>query len=388
MMNAFALAESISTRPNVGSTLNVVPYEFHTDNLSECSAEMAHAIMSEAVEMDECYAITEEIMCEAAYTNPEVLDVLMEASFSQVIDGVKKFFDKIISFVMGIIDKIKAYFAKTTGNVDKWIEIMKPRIDATMGNQSDWKSVSVEMWSYDEKYINGTLPQGMKTLVNEWRSDVGAKKRIPLDGIMKDAGAIQKIVNKNDQNNPPAKMNDKAEKAIKTLNAQAEAAKNELKQLQGAFVGKVAKAVGAKASSSLDAVWSDVGLKAHAGTTQRKTVTIGGSVDSMLKSLTASKDTIKSISDTYDAHLKDLQAYRKSLDDAKLNIEGKDGTPPPVVNAARAALSAEQNIATKMTSLYESALNKAKDLNLAYAREMAKEYMTALTKFAGHKATK
>lgn len=392
MINAYMLAESVnnSVAYGGGGYGYVEPYPF-TGSLSECSATMAYEIMSEACSMNEMFAVTDEIMAEAAMSNPDVLDTLCEATFQSIIDGVKKFFDKIIAMVAGIIDKIKAFFAKMTGNVDKWMQVMKPKITAVMGSSSDWRSVTAEIYDYDENYVMNTMPAGIGTLVANWRKDAdvagGKDPTANLRSFEKDT--VRRVVEHNQQKGDPVVyQNPKTDNAINSMNQSTEALKSELKKKQEAFTGVVATAFGASAKSSLDAIWSETALKARGGQTQRKTVTIGGQVDTMMKSLEASKQTIKNIADKYDEHLKNLRDYRKSIDDAKISVADNDRVPPPVLNAARQWYSAKQNIATTMTSLYEKALNRARELNISYAKDMCKEYMGALTKFANHKGGK
>lgn len=391
MINAYMLAESVnnSMAYGGGGYGYVEPYPF-TGSLSECTATMAYEIMSEACSMNEMFAVTDEIMAEAAMSNPDVLDTLCEATFQSIIDGVKKFFDKIISMVTGIIDKLRAFFAKMTGNVDKWMQVMKPKITAVMGSASDWRSVTAEIYDYDENYIVATMPAGIGTLVANWRNDTGAKGgKDPVAGLRSFAGTVDKDVERNNQRGDPVTyQNPKTDNAINSMNQSTEALKNELKKKQEGFVGIVAKAFGTSAASSLDAVWSETARKARGGQTQRVTKTIGSEVDAMMKSLEASKQTIKDIADKYDTHLKDLKDYRKAIDDAKIGVSDNDRVPPPVLNAARQWYSAKQNIATTMTSLYEKALNRARELNISYAKDMCKEYMGALTKFANHKGGK
>ena len=337
MLNPYVIAESVATRPDYDGGYSMVEaHEFHTDNIHECGAEMAYELMSEAVSMNECFAVTEEIMSEAAFHNPAAMDALVEASFQTVKENVKKFFDKIISFVMGIINKIKAVFAKTTGNVNKWLEVMKPRVMATMKNTPDWKSLSAEMWTFNINYIINGMPDGVKSLADSWRGIVGAQKGDAIAGLIKQGGDIQKFVNKQNAGDP-AKMGDKHSKAVAALNSQAESAKNDLKKYESEFPGVVAKAMGCKANTSLDAIWSECGVKAHNGKTQKVTVTYGGQVEEMLKALEMATDTIKNLSALYEAHLKDLKSYRQTLDDAKFEITGGDNIPGPVVAACAAA---------------------------------------------------
>ncbi|MDE6040431.1 MAG: hypothetical protein K2F99_02535 [Muribaculaceae bacterium] len=386
MLNVYTIAESISAaQPGAGYASSLTEaYQFHTDSIDASNAEMAYSLMSEAVAMNETFAVTEEIMAEAAFNNPRALRPLTEASFQTVKDGAKKFFDKIISFVMGIINKIKAVFAKTTGNVNKWLEVMKPRIQATQGNVANWRGASAEMWTFNINYICNGMPDGVGELRNQWGKLVGATKDNTIAGLVADAKKMNKYVNKQTGGTPP-KMADGHSKAIDALNAKAEHFKSELKRHMSEFPGVVAKAMGCKANSSLDAIWSECGVKAHDGKTQKVTVTYGGQVDQLLSALEMSTDAIKNLSDEYEKHLKDLKSYRQTIDEAEISISGGEDVPNPVVSAGAAAFSAQQNLATTMTSKYVQAMNRAKDLSLSYMREMCREYMSVLSKFAAMK---
>ena len=59
------LQEGISRSVN-NYICNVQPFAFGSDDLNECSAEMAYQIANEAANLHEMFMITDEILAEAA----------------------------------------------------------------------------------------------------------------------------------------------------------------------------------------------------------------------------------------------------------------------------------------------------------------------------------
>lgn len=376
-----------ATRSSGMFSCNVAPYEFGSDDLFECSAEMAYQIANESAFMNEMFMVTDEILAEAAMNNPDRFDVINENVFSKIIEGVKKFLDKIIAMVKGIIDRIAAFFYKMTGKTDKWLKVMKPKITEVRNKQVGYENFAAEIFDYDEEYIISGMLKGIGDMVAGHRKDMAAGLEIStqLAKVMRTANNIKPVADGTEQ--VPAAAAD--DPRIKDANDLAKKISEDLTKFNDGFVKLVAGYMGTTATSDLDAVWTECVKKAHKGGTEKRDVKIGGRVDDMLSAIEKSKNTISDLKKAYEEHLKTLVEHRKSVESSwSSGIPERADVPKNVTSAAQSAVSAWSESLSKKISKYETALNSARDKNTALVQQMVQDYMTALTKFASYKAPK
>ncbi|MCM1230057.1 MAG: hypothetical protein NC489_07990 [Ruminococcus flavefaciens] len=398
-MNVLALTEAVTRAATRGIASNIAPYQFASDNINECSAEMDLVIMTESVEMAEMFMVTEEIMAEAAINNPAALDTINENVFSKIWDGMKKFFDKIISMVKGIIDKLKAHIYKMSGKTSKWLTVMKPKIEDVKRNQSGYEKVTFEGYDYDAAYIKDGMNSGVAALGNDWKKSV-----IPsLSDAEKTGQSLMQQVAKLRSNTDAGVAASRDASVPDGQKANAVDSKNSnLTQYQGwvkeeatrlenykkNFPKTVASAMSAGGATTLDAVWTACAKKARGGKSEKSTITVGSKVDTMISALEGMGDAVTTLKETYENHLKDLVDFKSDLDSDTFKLEDDDKVPGNVMGAIRDLLSAKYKYITEVTSLVENAMNTAKTQNLAYLQEMGSSYMSALTTFAAYKGSK
>lgn len=370
----------------------VEAYPFATDNLAECAGEMGYQIMTEAADFMEIVTSTDEIIAEAAMTNPDRIDVLDENVFTKIKDGVIAFFNKIIAMVKGLIEKLKAFFYKMTGKTDKWLKIMEPKIQAAK-RQTGYGDVSAERYKWDTAYITTGLPGGITKLVDSWKTKVNAVS----NKSSSNAGNFTKWVNgtagvigpKEDaQANKGADADSQAVKdAAKAWDDITTEVNRDLEDFKKNFASTVGSSLGCS-GATLDAIWAEVSKKAHGG--EKTETKYGNEVDTMVNAIKNSAKTIETLKKAYEGHLKHLTTFKADLEKRgdTFDVKGEDKIPAEILRATRAAVKAEYTLEMEVTKQYESALNSARNYNTGYVQEMTTEYMNLLTKFASFKGKK
>lgn len=364
------LQEGISRSVN-NYICNVQPFAFGSDDLNECSAEMAYQIANEAANLHEMFMITDEILAEAAMNQADTnaFNVVNESIFKKIGEGIKKFIDKIIAMVKGIIDRIAAFFYKMTGKTNKWLEVMKPRIEAVKKNQANYADFTTEMLEYDEAYVTEGMLKGISDMVAAFRGDI-----MPNESLFK---------------NLTSALTAARDPRIKNAETVAEDMATDLTKFQDGWAKRLAGYMQTSATSDKEAIWTECIRKAHKGNNEKHDVKVGGRVDEMLSAIEKSKGTINNLKKAYEDHLKTLTDFKKTLESNEFfKIEGRADVPKNVTSAVQSAANAYSENLTKKISLYESALNSARDKNTGLVQQMAQEYMTVLTKFSGYKSRK
>ncbi|MCM1532733.1 MAG: hypothetical protein NC114_10755 [Ruminococcus flavefaciens] len=365
-------------------------YEFATDNLSECSAEFQFMLANEASNLREIMAGTDEILAEAAFTNPGSVDALNENVFTTLKDGVVKFFNKIIAMVKGLIEKIKAFIYKMTGKTDKWLKIMEPKINAAKNNKG-YGDVSAEMYNWNAAFITGTsgdcMAGGLDKLVADWRAecDVVGKSSAKnfVSNARQDTKDAKAAAGMDADGKPAGKATGTFDKATKTW-------VDSLEKFKSSAPDKIGAAWKIKATS-MDVLTSELRKKATGGAekTERK---FGNDTGAMIDAIKNSTKTMEKVKKAYEDHLKHLTDFKANLEKQgdELGDLGKKGDtiPTEVVRAATDHVKAMYNYAMEVTRTYENAMNAVKNLNTSLIQEMCTEYMSALTKFANFKGTK
>lgn len=385
----FGLAQALVE--SAGTHSPIAAYEFGTDNLDECTADMNFRIMHESADLAEIIVSTDELLAEAAMTSPERVDVLHENVFKTIKEGVVKFFDKIISMVKGIIEKIKAYFYKMTGKTDKWVKIMEPKIQAAQ-RQPGYSDFSVECYRWNADYLsaNGELAANVGKLVDDWREKVqqGDKKAKKVSDYGKDI-----IADAADYKGTKKNPTDADSEGVKSYVADEDKLAGEFKkdreEFEKNFAKTVASIMGVGSASSIDVVWAEVTKKAQGGTEKVETK-VGGDAGKMLNVVKESGKSVEAIKKVYEKHLKDLIDYKAALEKigSDLTIKDEDKYPSEVVRVLREGFKAYYDLVMKQTTMYESTANSARQLHTNLVQSMTSEYMTVLTKFAGYKGKK
>lgn len=383
---AQALVESAGTHSPI-----IAAYEFGTDNLDECTADMNFRIMHESADLAEIIVSTDELLAEAAMTSPERVDVLHENVFKTIKEGVVKFFDKIISMVKGIIEKIKAYFYKMTGKTDKWVKIMEPKIQAAQ-RQPGYSDFSVECYRWNADYLsaNGELATNVGKLVDDWREKVQDKDK-NAKKLSDEATKIptEAAAYKSTKKNPVDADSDKVKKYVIEVEGSIRSHKTDRENFEKNFAKTVASIMGVGSASSIDVVWAEITKKAQGGTEKVETK-VGGDAGKMLNVVKESGKSVEAIKKVYEKHLKDLIDYKATLEKigSEMTIKDEDKYPSEVVRVLREAFKAHYDLIMKQTTMYETTANSARQLHTNLVQSMTSDYMTILTKFAGYKGNK
>lgn len=385
------LAEAV--RNSTGRSSYVEGYDFGTDNLQECATIFDYNVVNETNNIAEMIAVTDEIMAEAAMNNPDAMDTISESVFGKIKDGVRKFFDKVISMVKGIIDKLKAFLYRMTGKTQKWLSVMKPKIQDVINKQSGYQDVSYEMFEYDEKYVTGGMLDGFSKLVGDFTSDTLVGDERGVNSV------IVKLSNMQRSNNRTAKGSDASadqvsaaestDPALKECETLTKKINEDLTKFKSNFWKTVASKLGAGSAATADAVWADCTKKAHKNGSEKKEVKFGANASSMLTAVENCVDTITKLKESYDKHLEDLKTKKENYEKEDfMKVDDATNIPQNVSGAIRSTVSAYSSNMTEKISLYEQALNGARNKNTALVQEMAGAYMSALTKLASYKASK
>lgn len=93
---------------------------------------MQHAsvsILEETAEYMEFEVSVNEIIAEAAISNPDRVDILSENAINTMINKVKEVFNKIIGFLKGIFEKIKNFFTRFKKKKEDWSKETKEAVE-------------------------------------------------------------------------------------------------------------------------------------------------------------------------------------------------------------------------------------------------------------------
>lgn len=393
MLNVFTLNqrinESAGYTADVKSILEAVDeYEF-VGSIDEASNEFAINLMDESVSFQEMLVGSEEVLAEAAMTNPDRLDTIQENVFTGIKEKVLAVINKIIAMVKGIIAKLKEFYYKLTGKTDKWAKAIKPRIAAAK-NRTGYSDATAEMYSWDEEYITS----GMSTAISKLMDNMSKT----LNGMFDEAGvkagklgdrfgSMANTVKKGATDS--TKGQDADSKRVANYVNGADEVIGELestfKDIKAEFPKTVAGILGKNLSTaSMEDLWKsmDTAVKGNEKTSQK----YGNRVDAMLSTVEKSSKTIQTIQKAYDKHLNELGTLKKKAETAFDENKISSKLPEEGAKAGKRLMSTVGTYITSYLTMHEGAINTARDKNTKYLQEMASEYMSVLTKFAGIKS--
>lgn len=367
-----ALSESAANNFSSQSVGSIPAHPFTGLELTEAIGEGVQLVMDEAACYTEFSIAADELMVEAAITNPGAMDALSENIFTTISAGAKKFFDNLVKVVKGIIEKIKAFFAKLTGKTNKWVSIMKPRIteaDRRPGN----KELTAEMHQWDVDYITSGIQRGVSDVFAAWKSKATPEAYSALVEAIKNQAT--KFVNMEPDNFKAEQLTDGTDKR-----------KEDTSNIGENVLKVVCEKLGVDGPDMASA-YAAIRKKANGG--EKVTVKYGSMTGSMLTAVEKSKKTISDMEKSYNEYLKELVKYKNATDktsDIKLDNENK--MPQGAAAALREKLRAEIDFIVKNTSAHHAAVDSIRQINTGLVSDMTGEYMTVLTKYAGAKAPK
>lgn len=378
MLTTFTILNALSESANGFSSQSIgsIPaHPFTGLELTEAIGEGIQLVMDEAACYTEFSVAADELMVEAAITNPGAMDALSENIFATIAAGAKKFFDNLVKVVKGIIEKIKAFFAKFAGKTDKWVSIMKPKIAAADRRPGN-KELTAEMHEWNVEYITSGIQHGVSELFSVWKKDITPEEYSAfVEGIK----------------NESKKFVDMDANKFKTEQITSGSNGTDARNEKIANIGEdVLKALCEKLGvdgTDLPSAYAAIRKKANGG--DKVTVKYGSMTGFMLDAVEASKKTINAMEKSYNNYLKDLTKYKNATDktsDIKLEDESK--MPQGAAATLREKLRAEINYVVKTTSAYHGAIDSVRQINTGLVSDMTNEYISVLTKYSGAKVPK
>ena len=373
MISVYSLAAAVNESATGVQHSDVPAYEF-AGSIIEACYEMDFNIMSESVEVDALMTMSNEIMAEAAVSNPSVIGVLQENVFTSVKDAIVKFFKKVIAAIKGIIEKLKVYFYKMTNKTDEWYKIMEPKVKAAAMRKGA-AELTVEMYDWKSKFIIDELPKKADKLVDAFKSHVSTKaEKIDTAIFNKGRGASDEALQ-----NDITEMKKEVEECEKDL------AKDKVELLASFGIGK------SQDAKDVNTIVDDMAR----GTSEKRVVKVMDKYSEMLDTVKESKNAIEKMRKAYEKHEKDVTAIKDkieklSVDDSFTKAQNKERNDATKYNQAYASacvevLQANLKYQKEMTAYVERVLGTIKNKNIGYVQSMTQDYMTALTKFASVK---
>ena len=398
MLNVYNLSRVMTESAGSVDLSSIEAYDF-IGSMDEATQEFNALVMAESVEFNQFNANAQEIIVEAAMSNPDRLGILSESVLDKVKNGIAAFFDRLIKFVKGIIDKLKAFFLKLTGKTDKWYSFMKPKIDAAK-QRGGYTDATAEMHKWNIEAVTSGLKKAVDAGMNAMRTEGSAKPMSAskmatilssdIKGDMKAYDSSAKEEKKYSDAD-----SDKIKNLVTEMDKEAENYKNETEEMKSKFPEEVAKILGSAglknlSTANMDDLWKSVRKEVTGGekVTVKYVQEVG--IDKMMESIKASTKTIDDLKKAYDGHLKFLgeakAKFQKEVDAIKFPDSGK--VPTELVSSMQSVVSAYSAKITTKFSNYEAAINTIRGENVKAVQDMNSEFMGVLNKFANIKSKK
>lgn len=378
MLSVFSLTNALNEATTFGGSVDVDAYNFIGDLDESTFLEANYEIMSEAAAFSEFVTVSDEAMVEAAIngTLSEAQQVVLsENVFKTIMDGIKKFLDKVIAMVKGLINKLKAFFYKFTGKTSKWVGIMKEPIKKARSRKgaSDFK---YSMHEWKEDFVLTKMSDAAGSLL----SKINSTDESAL------ATTTKLYTNLGNARKDWDPQSDEAKTYVEGLDKSIEEFTNKKEKFTESLTKDAISAFGVSANDT-DGMWREVEKLATGG--EKSEVAIYSKIDSMISTIDGSKKTIENLKKVYEKHLKDLSDMRKRVDkaDTDLSKMNKD-VPDNVASGLRRYVSSSMDYIKHQISSVENIVNTAQSKNLKYVQSMVSEYMSALSKFSGIKDKK
>ena len=388
MFNVFSLTEAVNNAAN-GNISDITPHAY-IGTMEEACEDFRYMLMTEAAEQAEFYARSEEIITEAAFSNPDSVGVLVENVFSNMGTRIKEFFAKLKKWILGLIDTMKATFFQFTKKTSDWLKIMGPRIDAARG-RTGHSDFTYEMHEWKTDYVINGMSKAFEQLLNSWpkQSEVGKMFVHGSDQLVSTIDSMKK--NADSYDNADADS-EKVKGYLKHLSDRTEECKKAVEDDAVEFPKAVASALGGSLSTAtLDDLWRSLDAEVRGGE-KKTTMKIDGKVDEMRKAIEGYKNSFTAIEKAYKDYLKVINQDEKKLTDdynqAKKYDTGDKKIPSSVITALQQNWAAKYNAITGMYNRLSGTASKMQSLNISYIKAMVGEYMSALTAYSRLKEAK
>lgn len=357
---ACALASAINEASGAIPANGYNAYDFVACTMDEAMDEAAIIFMDEHADLVEYETSSNEIMYEAALTNPGSLEAISESVFSNAIAKLKELVKKAIEVAKGVLNKIKAGFFKLTKQYSQFVSTIRPRID-TARNKAGFNDIKVMMYQWNQEYVTKTLPASAASIASE----CGVTLNSDIDAIKAQA---QKEI-------------DDATAASARYSGDNKMTAPDDAELRADVFKIVSKAFGTGSSLNDTADMAEqITAKARGGK-DKVDVACGSMADAMMTALESAKTTQADIEKNYNQHISQLSKLHSKIDEAQKAAEKKK-EEAKVDATTREAFTALCGKASKRLTIVEGILNKANHLNVRLLKEMFRDYASALTVLA------
>lgn len=374
MLNIVKLVESINDSRTVNGNTAVLEsieeYDFCGLDCISAMMEANTVLASDMSDITEFSVNTDELMVEAASSNPDRLYILTENIGKSFLDAIKNFFMKAAGIAKGLFNRIGVALTKLTGRIDKWSAAMEGKI-ANAKKDPKKSGFKYTMWNYNTEMIYdkliavsdeiGSKYMNIDDVANIVKEHVSklSSATVDKDGVHVDGKDINDASNKAEADN----LDNDLLSAVKT-----------------AFGGKARITINAADINGLNkaletAIYGDKKIEENIQT----------KCDSMLDAIKKSKDTLKTLKERYQKHSAALSAAAKELENASKNFNGfSDSSGDNNSNsAAIAAVKKSLENDVKRVKGYLSVVNTISASNVKAVNSMTTDYMMALSAFVG-----
>lgn len=373
MLTSFNLLAAINENAGAYAGVSDVPMMECTGLDAISAADECTLAVLEAANDYMAFSVgAQELLIETALTDPSRVETLSENVFDNIVKKVKNVIDKIIAAVKKIIDMLKAFFFKLTGKTDKWLSLMKPKITAAQGRRGN-SDLTAEMHEWDEEYISSGISAGIEAALKQWDHSDGAAK---YDALVNDAKATFTELSSKGKDYDNDATHD-------ALDKDRDAANEEIEKLPA----EIGSHFGFGSVNDLNELYKEIREKATGG--EKTTVHYGTNTSKMLTVIEGSKKLYNSLNKTYNGYLKALNNFRSKVDKtSNIKFDNEKDAPAGAAAATREALQAAIDDVVRITTIYHSATDSIRKINLDCINQMTQEYMTVLTKFVNAKEPK
>ena len=371
MLTSFTMLSSL--RESAGTYAPDVPaMEITGLDMNEASDEMVLVITEAAADYMAFSVASDEVMVEAAISDPSRMDVLSENIFTTIINKARAFINKMIAAVKKIIDMIKAYFFKLMGKTDQWLNIMGRKIDKAMQRTGN-SDLSAEMHEWDEAYVREGMVTQIGAIIDAWRKHT---KDTTFDSLADMSKSTYKGYTKQGDNYD----HDETMKGIGDVT-------DKVNDLLEKFYEAMGKSMGFSGVSTMDDIFTEVRKKANGG--EKVTVKYSSKIGSMRTAIKDSSKLKDSLTKKYNDYLKELNTFKSSIDKSTDKVKFDDEKDnPSQAAAARASMKAKIDFFVNITTKCHNTADGIRKINMDCVNQMVTEYMTVLTKFVNAKEPK
>ena len=389
MFNVFSLTEAVNNAAN-GNISNITPHVY-IGTLEEACEDFRYMLMTEAAEQAEFYARSEEIITEAAFSNPDTVGVLVENVFSNMGTRIKEFFAKLKKWILGLIDTMKATFFQFTKKTSEWLRIMGPRIDAAK-NRAGHSDFTYEMHEWKTDYVISGMSDSFSKILKEWPRQSNASDHINKLGNVNLKSVANFGMGKAKEMSGADTDSDEVKGIISDLNGNIESIKKKMEDDDAKFPKFVADSlgIGNLSSATLDDMWRSLDKEVRGG--EKLTVKVDGKVEEMRKAIEGYKTSFTNIEKAYKEYLKTISQDEKKVTDEYNEVKkyGSDDKkiPSNLLTAYQQYWNAIYTAVTGMYNRLSGTAGKMQSLNISYIKAMVGEYMSALTAYSRLKEVK